>query len=184
MMTRINIDIEEKICNGKRKLEKKYTQYYLFQNHIVCPGQCGSVGCVSSCEEKSCWFNSGSGHMPGLQVWSLVRMCSRGNQLIFLSLSFSLSPPLSKKWINKFFLKNYIVYICIKDQALTGVAQLVEHHPTKQKVASSIPGQGTCHGYGPVPSWRHVRGSQSLDWCFSLTSMFISLLPLSLKTYK
>ena len=178
MMTRINIDIEEKICNGKRKLEKKYTQYYLFQNHIVCPGQCGSVGCVSSCEEKSCWFNSGSGHMPGLQVWSLVRMCSRGNQLIFLSLSFSLSPPLSKKWINKFFLKNYIVYICIKDQALTGVAQLVEHHPTKQKVASSIPGQGTCLecGFG---LWTRCIW-EATDRCFS---PFLSPL-LSLKINK
>ena len=30
------------------------------------------------------------------------------------------------------------------NRALTGVAQLVEHRPTKQKVAGLIPGQGTC----------------------------------------
>ena len=37
--------------------------------------------------------------------------------------------------------------------ALTGVAQLVEHRPSKRKVASSIPGQGTCLGCGPGPQW-------------------------------
>ena len=34
--------------------------------------------------------------------------------------------------------------------ALTGVAQLVGHRPAKQKVAGSIPSQGTCLGFGPV----------------------------------
>ena len=33
-------------------------------------------------------------------------------------------------------------------EALTAVAQLVGHHPTKQKVTDSIPGQGTCLGCG------------------------------------
>ena len=32
--------------------------------------------------------------------------------------------------------------------ALTGVAQLVGHRPAKQKVTGSVPGQGTCLGYG------------------------------------
>ena len=33
---------------------------------------CGSVGWVSSSKTKGRWFNSWSGHMPGLQVQSLV----------------------------------------------------------------------------------------------------------------
>ena len=37
--------------------------------------------------------------MPGLQVWSLARERARGNRSMFLSLSFSLPPPVSR--INK-----------------------------------------------------------------------------------
>ena len=37
------------------------------------------------------------------------------------------------------------------EAALTGVAQWVGHHPTKQEVAGSIPGQGTCLGHRPGP---------------------------------
>ena len=33
--------------------------------------------------------------------------------------------------------------------ALAGVAQWVEHQPVNQKVAGSIPSQGTCLGGGP-----------------------------------
>ena len=33
--------------------------------------------------------------------------------------------------------------------ALAGVAQWTEHRPVNQRVASSIPGQGTCLGCGP-----------------------------------
>ena len=39
-----------------------------------------------------------------------------------------------------------------KSSALTGVAQWVGHCPADLKVASSIPGQGICLGYGKVPS--------------------------------
>ena len=67
---------------------------------------------------------------------------------------------------------------------LTGVAQLVGHCSTKQKVATgSIPGQGTCLGrkFGPQSG----RVQKATDQCFSLTSMFLpslsSSLPLSLK---
>ena len=35
-----------------------------------------------------------------------------------------------------------------------GMAQFIECHPRKQKVASLIPRQGTCLGYG------HKRGNQ------------------------
>ena len=60
------------------------------------PDQCGSVGWVSSRKAKGRWFNAQSGHVPGLQVWPPVRACMRGNQLMFLSLSFSRPSPLSK----------------------------------------------------------------------------------------
>ena len=33
----------------------------------------GSVGWVSSLKAKDFWFDSQSGYMPGLQVWSLVK---------------------------------------------------------------------------------------------------------------
>ena len=37
--------------------------------------------------------------------------------------------------------------------ALVGVAQGIEWQPANQRVASSIPSQGTCLGYGPGPQW-------------------------------
>ena len=52
------------------------------------PGWCGSVDCTPACEPKGWWFDSQSGHMPGLWV--------RSPELMFLSLSFSLPSPLSK----------------------------------------------------------------------------------------
>ena len=42
---------------------------------------------------------------------------------------------------------------------LTNVAQWVGHHPANQKVASSIPGQGTCLGCVPGPGWKCARGN-------------------------
>ena len=55
---------------------------------------CGLISWASSCKAKGCRFNFGSGHMPGLGVWS---SCTRGNQSMFLcrinvSFSFFLSP--------------------------------------------------------------------------------------------
>ena len=37
--------------------------------------------------------------------------------------------------------------------ALAGVAQWIEHGPANQRVASSIPSQGTCLGCRPGPQW-------------------------------
>ena len=37
---------------------------------ITSPSWCGSVDWVLACELKGCWFNSQSGHMPGLQTRS------------------------------------------------------------------------------------------------------------------
>ena len=43
--------------------------------------------------------------------------------------------------------------------ALAAVAQWIEHQPANQKVMGSVPGQGTCLGCRPVPSWGHVEGN-------------------------
>ena len=66
------------------------------------PDHCGPVGWVSSHKAKGHWFNSWSGHMSGLRVWSLVRAHLRDKRSIFsltwmFSPFFSLSFPLSKK---------------------------------------------------------------------------------------
>ena len=37
--------------------------------------------------------------------------------------------------------------------ALAGVAQWIEHQPADQRVAGSIPSQGTCLGCRPGPQW-------------------------------
>ena len=60
--------------------------------------------------------------------------------------------------------------------ALTGVAQLVGCHPTRRKVASSIPGQGTCHVFAVQSQVGYV--GEATDRCFSPS------LPLSLKLNK
>ena len=70
--------------------------------------------------------------------------------------------------------------------ALTSVTQLVERHPTRQKVSSLIPGQGTYAWVnGSVLAGACARGSQ---WMFlSHTNVSLPLspsLPLSLKINK
>ena len=52
--------------------------------------------------------------------------------------------------------------------ALAGVAQWIERRPANQRVAGSIPSQGTCLGCGPAPQWGYVRDNHTL--------MFLSLL--------
>ena len=49
------------------------------------PGWCDSVGGVLPRKPKGSQFNSRSGHMPGLRVWSPVRVCARDNPQMFLS---------------------------------------------------------------------------------------------------
>ena len=70
--------------------------------------------------------------------------------------------------------------------ALTGVAQLVRHHPTKRKVSGSIPGQGTRLGCGFSPqlgAYKRQSIHVSLShWYFS-PSLFPSL-PLSVSVNK
>ena len=59
-----------------------------------------------------------------------------------------------QNWKEKQFEFSYIHKINIKkdqQRALAGVAQWIEHGPADQRVASSIPSQGTCLGCGPGP---------------------------------
>ena len=35
---------------------------------LIIPNWCGSVDWVPACEPKGCWFDSQSGHMPGLRA--------------------------------------------------------------------------------------------------------------------
>ena len=51
------------------------------------------VGCHSA-TAKGFWFDSWSGHMPGLPVQYLVGVCTRGNRSMFLS-HMGVSLPLS-----------------------------------------------------------------------------------------
>ena len=55
--------------------------------------------------------------------------------------------------------------------ALAGVAQWIEHWPANQKVASSIPGQGTCLGCWPGYWLGGVRGNRLM----SLSHVSVSL---------
>ena len=57
--------------------------------------------------------------------------------------------------------------------ALAGWLSGFEHPPTHQKVAGLIPFQGTYPGWGFYPPSRCMQ--EATDWCFSLTSMFLSL---------
>ena len=57
--------------------------------------------------------------------------------------------------------------------ALTGVAQWVGHSPRKQKVAGSIPCQGTCLGWRFHSQLGQIQ--EAADWCFSVTLIFLIL---------
>ena len=53
---------------------------------------------ASSCKTGRSWVDPESGHMPRLLVRTLVRVCTGGSRLIFLSrIDVSLSLPLSQK---------------------------------------------------------------------------------------
>ena len=47
--------------------------------------------------------------------------------------------------------------------ALTGMAQWTKCLPMNQRVAGSIPSQGTCLGFGPGPQWRPYERQPHTD---------------------
>ena len=53
------------------------------------------------------------------------------------------------------------------------MAQLVRHHPAKQKVSGSTPSRGTCLGCRFHPRSEVIQ--KAANWCSSVTSMFFSL---------
>ena len=56
--------------------------------------------------------------------------------------------------------------------ALAGVAQWIECQPANQRVASSIPSQGTCLGCRPGPQYRVHERQPHID-----VSLLLFLLP-------
>ena len=64
------------------------------------PDWCGSVDWVLACKPKGCWFNSHSGHMPGLQARSTIGGMQEATTHWCVCPSLSLSLPLCVK-INK-----------------------------------------------------------------------------------
>ena len=92
----------------KQKTRLSYLQILVklpTKTNKLCPGWCDSVGWASSHKVKGRWLDSQAGHTPRLQVQFLVRAHTRGNQSMFLSLSFSFHSPLSKTNENEIFLK-------------------------------------------------------------------------------
>ena len=86
----------------------KHTQYkfehqncswriqFLQKSHDHTPGWCGSVDWTLSCETKGCWFDSQSGHMPGLQSRSPVEGTEEATTHWCFPSPFSLPSPSSK----------------------------------------------------------------------------------------
>ena len=52
--------------------------------------------------------------------------------------------------------------------ARASVTQWIEHGPENQRVASSIPNQGTCLGCWPDPQYRVCEGQPHINVSFSL----------------
>ena len=53
----------------------------------------------------------------------------------------------------------FLIFLITAMSALAGVAQWTECQPANQKVASSIPSQGTWWVAGQVSGWWRVRGN-------------------------
>ena len=75
-----------------------WVSFLLIWNRLCCPGWCGSVDWVLACEPKGHWFDSQSGHMPGLRARSPAGGVREAT--IHWWLSPSHSPSLSLK-LNK-----------------------------------------------------------------------------------
>ena len=66
---------ERKHCQNMHSTEHKSENCNERTNFKIIkasPGWCGSVDWAPDCEPKGCWFDSQSGHRPGLWAWSPV----------------------------------------------------------------------------------------------------------------
>ena len=78
-------------------------------------------------------------------LWTFIKFFAN---LVFRFMVLTLTP----KWPSLF--SDKVDGMCIITNAITtlaGVAQCFERWPENQRVASSIPSQGTCLGCGPGP---------------------------------
>ena len=81
--------------------------------------QSASFGLASCCEAKGCQFDSWSGHMPRLWVWSPVGACMRGNwsmALSHISASLPLFLPLSLIHIHIYMYIHIYIYFKNKNK--------------------------------------------------------------------
>ena len=106
-------------------------------------------------------------HLQYLQNTSLshIVLILISGELILLALSYCF-------WYFTVNASSFLRFIFGKIElyiALAGVAQWIEGQPANQRVAGSIPSQGTCLGCRPgwTPSWGWARGDHTL--------MFLSL---------
>ena len=83
---------------------KTFQQVYIILKIKISPGWCDSVDWVPAGEPKGCWFNSQSGHMPGLRARSPVGGAWEATTHWCFSPSLSPSFPLFLK-INKILKK-------------------------------------------------------------------------------
>ena len=99
VLTRTRLQVYKATREAQPRAQSRWVQVINIQQlHSPPTSWCGSVDWAPACEPKVCWFNSHSGHMPGLQARSPSGSVLRGNRLMFLSLSFSLlSPPYKNK---------------------------------------------------------------------------------------
>ena len=93
---------------------------FILKINKICSGWCGSVDWVPTCKSKGCWFDSRSGHIPGLWARSSVGGVQEAtNQCIsptsvLLSLLFSLPSLLSKNKIFKIVYTQWcLTFICL-----------------------------------------------------------------------
>ena len=77
-------------------------------NYYYCPGWCGSVDWLRSCEPRGRWLHSQPGHMPGLWARSPAGGVWEASTHWCFSPSLSLSLPLCLK-INKWNLQTVVL---------------------------------------------------------------------------
>ena len=63
----------------------------------------------------------------------------------------------------------------LKSPALAGVAQWTECWPANQRVAGSIPSQGTCLGYRPGPRWGLCKRQPHNDVSLPLFLLYLKI---------
>ena len=89
---------EKKYLTFRTTNNRKINTFSFLKSEIWGPCRVAQLVGASSCAPKCCWFNSWSGHRPGLQARSLVGVHTGGYRSMFLSrrvcLSVCLSPPL------------------------------------------------------------------------------------------